>query len=104
MDPTVASVCRKAAARCRKLAASGVNPKEWSAMAEQWDLLADTADDPFLAPSKYAQSSDAASVPRLFGPSQQDRRPAESSHPFSFRQFLGSRATFRHFQNRRPLV
>jgi hypothetical protein len=46
------SAYREAAARCRKEARSSTNPKEWVAMAEQWEWLADTANGSWLAPSK----------------------------------------------------
>ena len=52
MDPTKPSFYRKAAARCRKAALSSSDPKEWIAMAEQWEWLADTADGSWLLPSK----------------------------------------------------
>ena len=42
MDPTESNACREAASRCRKMASSSTNSKEWIAMAEQWELLADT--------------------------------------------------------------
>jgi hypothetical protein len=43
MDRTRAKGYRCAAARCRKAASSSINPKEWIALAEQWESLADTA-------------------------------------------------------------
>jgi hypothetical protein len=46
------SVYREAAARCRKAARSSGDPKEWIAMAEQWEWLADTADGSWLLSSK----------------------------------------------------
>jgi hypothetical protein len=53
MDPTQKAVAyRKAAARCRKTAASSSSPKEWIAMAEQWELLANTEDGCRLLPSE----------------------------------------------------
>lgn len=54
MDPTEPSVCREAAARCRKAALSSTDPKEWILMAEQWDWLADTADGSCAMPSTLA--------------------------------------------------
>jgi hypothetical protein len=36
---------REYAERCRKIARSSRNSKEWIAMAEQWDRLADTSGD-----------------------------------------------------------
>jgi hypothetical protein len=52
MDPTNPVFCREAAARCRKTARSSTDPKEWIAMAEQWEWLADTADGSWLLSSK----------------------------------------------------
>jgi len=52
MDATGPSVYREAAARCRKAALSSSDPKEWIAMAEQWEWLADTANGSWLLPSK----------------------------------------------------
>ena len=52
MDATGPSVYREAAARCRKAARSSGDPKEWIAMAEQWEWLADTADGSWLLSSK----------------------------------------------------
>jgi hypothetical protein len=46
------NVYREAAARCRKAALSSSDPKEWIAMAEQWEWLADTANGSWLVPPK----------------------------------------------------
>jgi hypothetical protein len=41
MDRTRVNSYRSSAARCRKAALSSTNPKDWIAMAEQWESLAD---------------------------------------------------------------
>jgi hypothetical protein len=45
---------REAAVRCRKAALSSIDSKEWVAMAERWEWLADTANGPWrLLPSNW---------------------------------------------------
>jgi hypothetical protein len=41
VDKTKANSHRFAAAKCRKAASTSTNPKEWIALAEQWESLAD---------------------------------------------------------------
>ena len=69
MDATNPSVYREAAARCRKTARSSGDAKEWIAMAEQWEWLADTADGSWLLLSKGHPDSgkllDLKRLPRL---------------------------------------
>jgi hypothetical protein len=44
MDATEPSVCRKAAARCRKLALSSSTPREWIHLAVEWEWLAEAGE------------------------------------------------------------
>jgi hypothetical protein len=44
MDATEPSVCRKAAARCRKRALSSSAPREWLHLAVEWEWLAEAAE------------------------------------------------------------
>jgi hypothetical protein len=41
MDRTRVKSYRSAAARCRKAASLSISPKEWIALAEQWEFLAE---------------------------------------------------------------
>jgi hypothetical protein len=50
------NVYREAAARCRKAARSSSDSKEWIALAEQWEWLADTANGLWILPSRARNS------------------------------------------------
>ena len=74
MDRTRAKGYRSAAARCRKAASSSISPKEWIALAEQWELLADTEEATRLLPSETRNKGElsgrtnGSSAPGFHGP------------------------------------
>jgi hypothetical protein len=56
---------REAAARCRKASVSSTTPKEWIAMAEQWEWLADTANGPWRLLSSKSRDDRGERSPDL---------------------------------------
>jgi hypothetical protein len=55
----------RAAARCRKMALSSINPTEWVAMAEQWERLANTSDGTYRLAQALVQLEADISTPQV---------------------------------------